>query len=70
VRLAARAILFPFVKRLVMMGRINGIVKRAHDKGKPGQRSDQGNRVKERMLNPIEQFFATAGLWDSHRAKL
>jgi hypothetical protein len=30
----------------------------------------QGNRVKERMLNPIEQFVAHSGVWDSHGAKL
>jgi hypothetical protein len=30
----------------------------------------QGNRVKERMLNPIEQFFAPSRVLDSHRAKL
>jgi hypothetical protein len=36
-----------------------------------GQRQDaQGNRVKERMLNPIEQFFACSDVSDSHGAKL
>jgi hypothetical protein len=29
----------------------------------------QGNRVKERMLNPIGKFFAPWGVLDSHRAK-
>jgi hypothetical protein len=34
------------------------------------QARSQGNRVKERMLNPIEQFVAHSGVWDSHGAKL
>src|SRR5580692_8042694 len=29
----------------------------------------QGNRVKERMLNPIGTFVAPRGVLDSHRAK-
>jgi hypothetical protein len=33
-------------------------------------RINQGNRVKERTLNPIEQFVARSGVSDSHGAKL
>ena len=36
---------------------------------RPMQAEFQGNRVKERMLNPIGKFFAPWGVLDSHRAK-